>query len=78
MIRAVELAKEGFKRSRTCADLKAKYPYMKPDYDLPMGEFWLIYDLSVALAAVEAFLEHEGYRRCDIPACNCGSWHKHK
>jgi hypothetical protein len=25
-----------------------------------------------------AFLEREGYRRCDIPACNCGSWHKHE
>lgn len=23
-----------------------------------------------------AFLEREGYRRCDIAACNCGSWHK--
>lgn len=23
-----------------------------------------------------AFLERQGYRRCDIPACNCGSWHK--
>ena len=21
------------------------------------------------------FIEREGYRRCDIPACNCGSWH---
>lgn len=21
------------------------------------------------------FLERRGYRRCDIPACNCGSWH---
>lgn len=21
------------------------------------------------------FLERHGYRRCDIPACNCGSWH---
>ena len=21
------------------------------------------------------FLRREGYRRCDIPACNCGSWH---
>jgi len=21
------------------------------------------------------FLEHAGYRRCDIPACNCGSYH---
>lgn len=21
------------------------------------------------------FLRHEGYRRCDIAACNCGSWH---
>lgn len=23
------------------------------------------------------FLEREGYRRCDAPACNCGSWHHH-
>jgi hypothetical protein len=22
------------------------------------------------------FLEWKGYRRCDTPACNCGSWHK--
>ena len=22
------------------------------------------------------FIEREGYRKCDIPACNCGSWHK--
>jgi hypothetical protein len=22
------------------------------------------------------FLEGRGYRRCDTPACNCGSWHK--
>jgi hypothetical protein len=22
------------------------------------------------------FLEGRGYRRCDVPACNCGSWHK--
>lgn len=21
------------------------------------------------------FIESQGYRRCDIPACNCGSWH---
>lgn len=21
------------------------------------------------------FIRREGYRRCDIPACNCGSWH---
>lgn len=26
--------------------------------------------------ALQSFLEREGYRRCDIPACNCGSWHK--
>lgn len=23
-----------------------------------------------------AFLERQGYRKCDIQACNCGSWHK--
>lgn len=22
------------------------------------------------------FLEEQGYRYCDTPACNCGSWHK--
>ncbi len=22
-----------------------------------------------------SFIEVQGYRRCDIPACNCGSWH---
>lgn len=27
-----------------------------------------------ALAA-EAFLERAGFRRCDVPACNCNSWH---
>jgi hypothetical protein len=21
------------------------------------------------------FIERQGYRRCDCPACNCGSWH---
>ena len=24
----------------------------------------------------EDFLMRKGYRACDIPACNCGSWHK--
>jgi hypothetical protein len=23
----------------------------------------------------EEFLRARGYYRCDIPACNCGSWH---
>lgn len=23
-----------------------------------------------------ALLERNGFRRCDIPACNCGSWHQ--
>ena len=27
--------------------------------------------------AAHAFLESEQYRRCDIAACNCGSWHKY-
>ena len=27
--------------------------------------------------SAEYFLERLGYRRCDIPACNCGSWHQH-
>ena len=24
----------------------------------------------------ESFIRELGYRRCDIAACNCGSWHK--
>jgi len=24
----------------------------------------------------DCFLEREGYRRCDAPACNCGRWHR--
>jgi hypothetical protein len=28
------------------------------------------------MVSAEAFLEAEGYRRCDIAACNCGSWHR--
>jgi hypothetical protein len=26
----------------------------------------------------ELFLMREGYRRCDIAACNCGWWHQHE
>ncbi len=31
--------------------------------------------MSRAVAA-EAFLEREGFRRCDAEACNCHGWHK--
>lgn len=34
--------------------------------------------LAAALEAqqkAERFIESHGYRRCDIPACNCHSWH---
>ena len=31
--------------------------------------------LAARLAEVEKFLERQGYRRCDIPACNCPFWH---
>ena len=27
------------------------------------------------LAELRFFIERRGYRRCDIPACNCGSFH---
>ena len=39
-------------------------------------------DLAATVVALEAerdaaldFIRREGYRRCDIAACNCGSWH---
>ena len=28
------------------------------------------------LFKIKMFLEWEGYRKCDRPACNCGSYHK--
>ena len=28
------------------------------------------------LRDAEWVLENSGFRRCDIPACNCGSWHQ--
>jgi len=28
------------------------------------------------LRAREWFMESRGYRFCDIPACNCNSWHQ--
>lgn len=27
------------------------------------------------LDKAEEFIGFRGYRRCDMPACNCGSWH---
>ena len=33
--------------------------------------------LHAELVKAFVFLEREGYRQCDIPACNCGSWYKH-
>lgn len=38
------------------------------------GDFYSVYD---ELGASRRFLASEGYRRCDIAACNCGSWHDH-
>jgi hypothetical protein len=34
-----------------------------------------IYEISQRLEKAEWVLQHSGFRRCDIPACNCGSWH---
>jgi hypothetical protein len=37
------------------------------------------HDALVALTKerdeAHAFINREGYRHCDVPACNCGSWH---
>ncbi len=34
-----------------------------------------IYELQQRLNKAEWVLTNSGFRRCDIPACNCGSWH---
>ncbi len=31
--------------------------------------------LKAAVDTAEDALRRYGFRRCDIPACNCGSWH---
>lgn len=36
---------------------------------------WIIWDARQRITRMEAFLEQSGYRRCDIAACNCESWH---
>ena len=28
------------------------------------------------LRRAEEFIRNLGYSRCNVPACNCGSWHK--
>jgi hypothetical protein len=35
-----------------------------------------LFDLERRLGAAEWVLENAGFRRCDIAACNCGSWHQ--
>lgn len=34
--------------------------------------------LAQEIHSIHSFLQREGYRRCDIPECNCGEWHKRK
>jgi hypothetical protein len=33
-------------------------------------------DIQQRLDKAEWVLNNSGFRRCDIPACNCGSWHQ--
>ena len=35
-----------------------------------------VFDLERRLSSAEWVLENSGFRRCDIPACNCNSWHQ--
>lgn len=32
-------------------------------------------DLQAEIDKLRGFIESRGYRRCDVPACNCGSYH---
>lgn len=32
--------------------------------------------LQAQASRADQFLTREGFRRCDAPACNCGSWHR--
>jgi len=33
------------------------------------------FDLTRQLESAEGTLNRHGFRRCDLPACNCGWWH---
>lgn len=33
--------------------------------------------LSKENIKLKGYLEDAGWRRCDIPACNCGGYHRH-
>lgn len=35
-----------------------------------------IHELGRRLYQAEWVLQSSGFRRCDIPACNCNSWHQ--
>lgn len=35
-----------------------------------------LYEIRQRLEKAEWVLQHAGFRRCDIPACNCNSWHQ--
>lgn len=48
-------------------------PSWKEKYDDCSGD---LYEAKQRLLNAERILERLGYRRCDIPACNCNSYHK--
>ena len=55
--------------------LAATIDQLRADLAMAQAEVLrLRYDLERA-DEYERFLRCEGYRRCDIAACNCGSWH---
>jgi hypothetical protein len=35
----------------------------------------LLLDAADEIERMRGVLQSSGFRRCDIPACNCGSWH---
>lgn len=45
------------------------------DFDRVHAENEALRQKASELDRAHRFIESEGYRRCDIPACNCGSWH---
>lgn len=59
--------------SDECAELNAAYSAGHAAADAELRKAREIADAE--LHDAEAFMSREGYRRCDIAACNCGSWH---
>jgi hypothetical protein len=66
-------AQEPSQRGRSCG--KSEGANMSEGFNATQREAE-IHELGRRLYQAEWVLQSSGFRRCDIPACNCNSWHQ--